>query len=161
MRKLLLALAACSHAPTAATVPDSPAPATTHAMPEVGPNTMGWTTWPHDKKLAYMKDTVSPAEKQIFATFEPVRYAYLTCETCHGQSARQRNYRMPNPDLPHLVGGKEGFMELAAKQPETLRFMQQVVAPETAKLLGYQVFDMDKHIGFSCYQCHVRADVKD
>ena len=67
---------------------------------------------------------------------------------------------MPNPDLPHLIGGKQGFMELAEKQPETLRFMQKVVVPETARLLGYPAFDMEKHVGFSCYQCHVREDVK-
>ncbi|HEX3763590.1 MAG TPA: hypothetical protein VHW23_33065 [Kofleriaceae bacterium] len=43
-------------------------------------------------------------------------------------------------------------MELAEKQPETLRFMQSVVVPETAHLLGYPAFDMEKHVGFSCYQ---------
>lgn len=101
-----------------------------------------------------------PAERDVFRSFEPVRYEYLTCETCHGQGARDGNYRMPNPDLPHLVGGKAGFQELKDKQPETLRFMQSVVVPATARLLGYPPFDMEKHVGFSCYQCHVRVDVK-
>jgi hypothetical protein len=50
---------------------------------------MGWPSWSHDKKLAYMKQTVLPAEKEIFSRFEPVRYAYLTCETCHGQRVHQ------------------------------------------------------------------------
>jgi hypothetical protein len=139
-----------------------PTPTPTHSvppLPEVGPNTLGWPTWTRDQKLAYMKRTVLPAEKEIFGRFEPVRFAYLTCETCHGQSARDGSYKMPNPDLPHLVGGKGGFMELRAKQPETLAFMQSVVVPETARLLGYPPFDMEKHVGFSCYQCHVRADV--
>jgi hypothetical protein len=122
---------------------------------------MGWPTWSHAKKLAYMTAIVLPKEREVFATFEPVRYATMTCETCHGSSARERDYKMPNPDLPHLVGGKQGFVELATKQRETLRFMQAVVVPETARLLGYPPFDMERHVGFSCYQCHVRADVKE
>nr|HEX4313642.1 hypothetical protein [Kofleriaceae bacterium] len=146
MRMMLLLLVACSHAPP---------------LPPVGDSTTGWTTWSHDQKLAYMEHTVLPAEREVFARFEPVRFASMTCETCHGQGARDGSYKMPNPDLPHLVGGKGGFEELYAKQPETLRFMQKVVVPETAKLLGYPPFDMEKHVGFSCYQCHVRADVAD
>ncbi len=122
---------------------------------------MGWTSWSHAKKLAYMKETVMPAEREIFGRFEPLRYAHMTCETCHGPGARDRSYRMPNPDLPHIVGGRGGFQELISKEPETVRFMQSVVGPETAKLLGYPVFDMEKHVGFSCYQCHVRDDVKE
>ena len=162
MRMLLLVLLACSHA---AVPPPSP-PADSHAaapppMPPVGPNSMGWPTWSHEKKLAYMKQTVMPAEREIFGRFEPLRFAGMTCETCHGQGARDGSYKMPNPDLPHIVGGRGGFQELADKQPETLRFMQSVVGPETARLLGYSEFDMAKHVGFSCYQCHVRADVKD
>ena len=144
MRLLVLALlVACAH-------PTPPLPPPPHGA---------WDTWSHERKLAYMKSTVLPAERAIFARFEPVRFAKMDCETCHGASAREGRYTMPNPDLPKLVGGKGGFEELARVQPETLRFMQQVVVPETAKLLGLPPFDMEKHVGFSCYQCHVRADV--
>lgn len=120
---------------------------------------MGWPTWSHEKKLAYMKQTVMPAEREIFGRFEPLRFSHMTCETCHGQGARDGSYKMPNPDLPHIVGAKHGFEEMIAKEPEVIRFMQQDVGPQTAKLLGYQEFDMPKHVGFSCYQCHVRDDV--
>lgn len=161
---LLLLLVACS--PAATPPPAPPAAASPRAsalppMPPVGANTMGWTTWSHEQKLAYMKQTVMPAEREIFGRFEPLRFASMTCETCHGQGARDGSFKMPNPDLPHVVGGRGGFQELADKQPETLRFMQQVVGPETARLLGYSAFNMEKHVGFSCYQCHVRQDVKD
>ena len=136
--------------------------ACTHALPPAPPPPQGeWTSWSHERKLEYMKSTVLPAERDVFARFEPVRFAKMDCETCHGASARAGRYTMPNPDLPKLVGGKGGFEELKRVQPETLRFMQQVVVPETAKLLGLPPFDMAKHVGFSCYQCHVRADVAD
>jgi hypothetical protein len=152
-----LALVAC-----AATLPIIPAPppATEPPLPEVGASSMGWPTWSRERKFAYMRDTVLPAEKAIFARFEPLRFASLSCETCHGQGARDGTYKMPNPDLPRLDGGRGGFQELLDKQPETLRFMQKVVAPETARLLGFPAFDMEKHVGFSCYQCHVRQSVE-
>src|SRR5689334_3601659 len=113
MRMPLLGLVfgACTHPAAPAPPPEQAAPPPDHVVPpipSVGENTMGWPTWSHDKKLAYMKQTVMPAEKEIFGRFEPVRFAYLTCETCHGQGARDGNYKMPNPDLPHLVGGKQG-----------------------------------------------------
>jgi hypothetical protein len=155
MRILVLVLVACQHASTPAPLP----PAV--PLPPVGPNTMGWPTWSHAQKLAYMTKTVMPAEREIFARFEPLRFADMTCETCHGQSARDHSYKMPNPDLPHIVGGPGGFEELFAKQPETVRFMQRSVGPETARLLGYAPFDMAQHVGFSCYQCHLREDVKE
>jgi hypothetical protein len=65
---------------------------------------------------------------------------------------------MPNPDLPLLIGGPEGFQELAAQEPQVLKFMQQTVVPETARLLGVPAFDMTAHVGFSCWQCHTRRD---
>src|SRR6267142_6559142 len=116
MRTLLLVLIACQPASTPAPTSPATAPPTSpvtdarHAstvpLPPVGPNTMGWPTWSHDKKLAYMKQTVMPAAREIFSGFEPVRFATMTCETCHGQGARDGSYKMPNRDLPHIVGGK-------------------------------------------------------
>ena len=167
MRTILLLgvlLVACGHAPTPPPAPPAAADPRASALPPlppVGPNTMGWTTWSHEQKLAYMKQTVLPAEREIFGRFEPLRFARMTCETCHGQGARDGSFRMPDPDLPHIVGGRGGFQELIARQPETVRFMQQAVSAETARLLGHPVFDMEKHVGFSCYPCHVRDDVKD
>src|SRR5215470_14716797 len=101
---LLILLIACSHATAPAPSPAAPADHVAPPIPSVGKNTIGWPTWSHEKKLAYMKQTVMPAEKEVFSRFEPVRFAYLTCETCHGQSARDGTYKMPNPDLAHLVG---------------------------------------------------------
>jgi hypothetical protein len=143
---MLIVLAAC-----AANAAPSP---TITAPPKPGE----WATWSHERKLEYMKSTVLPAERVVFRRFMPVRFAKFECENCHGSTAKERDYKLPNPDLAKLVGGKEGFQELADLEPNVLRFMQQSVVPETAKLLGLPAFDMEKHVGFSCYQCHTRAD---
>jgi hypothetical protein len=64
--------------------------------------------------------------------------------------------KMPNRDLPRLVGGKEGFQELADHEHDLLAFMQQRVVPETTRLLGLPAFDMKAHVGCSCFDCHTR-----
>ncbi|HEY6176214.1 MAG TPA: hypothetical protein VIX73_17285, partial [Kofleriaceae bacterium] len=126
--------------------------------PIAAPGPGEWATWSHDQKRAYMKTTVLGAERAVFATFEPARFRKLDCRTCHGHGALDGNFKMPNPDLPKLVGGPEGFGELARNEPQLLRFMQSVVVPETAKLLGVPAFDMQSHTGFSCFHCHTRSD---
>ena len=83
-----------------------------------------------------------------------MRYRDLSCRTCHGPGV-DKDYRMPNIELTRPIRGVEGFRELAAQEPEVLRFMQKAVVPATARLLGLPEFDMKAHTGFSCWQCHV------
>ncbi len=151
---LVVLVAACGGAP-AASPPAAP------AQPVASPGPGEWATWSHAQKLAYMQTTFIREEQKVFTAFEPVRFTRLECRTCHGVHAEERGYEMPNPDLPRLVGGKEGFGELADKQPAELTFMQASVVPETARLLGLPAFDMAKHVGFSCFQCHTRSDKPD
>ena len=166
MRTLIvLALAACTSGEAAPTTPaTTPAPVIQPAPIHPPPKPTGavaWSTWTHDQKLAYMKQTVMPAARELFAEWMPVRFAKMDCETCHGAGARDGTYKMPNPDLPKLVGGKGGFGEMIAKEHDTVKFMQATLAPKLADLLGYQRFDMASHTGFSCYQCHVEIGTAD
>ena len=64
---------------------------------------------------------------------------------------------MPNPDLPKWSGGADAFRELKERNPKALWFMQQVVVPVTARLIGVKEFDFASHTGFSCFQCHTRG----
>jgi hypothetical protein len=105
-----------------------------------------------------MKGGFMDAERAIFATWEPARYRDLSCRTCHGSGVDDGSYRMPNPELPTLSRGADGFKELAAKEPEVLRFMQKELVPATAHLLGVPEFDFASHTGFSCWQCHLPLD---
>jgi hypothetical protein len=168
---LAIASAGCAGGAAAPRPPSTGlAPATTDALassraadppiaaPIAAPGPGEWAAWSHEQKRAYMKTTVLAAERAVFARFEPVRFRKLDCRTCHGRGAVDGNFKMPNPDLPKLVGGAEGFGELAANEPRLLQFMQSVVVPETAKLLGVPAFDMKSHTGFSCFHCHTRSD---
>lgn len=134
--------------------PASAAPAAPPAAPGPGQ----WETWSRQQKLAYMRSTFMEAERKVFTEFEPFKFAKLDCKTCHGQGVFDGTFKMPNPDLPKLVGGAEGFGELARQEPKMLAFMQKRVVPETARLLGVPEFDFASHQGFSCFQCHTRSD---
>jgi hypothetical protein len=140
----------------------TPTPTATPApppQPQAPPGPGEWQTWSRAQKLAYMKSTVLPAEQKVFAEWEPNRFRVLACDDCHGTKAvADGTFRMPNPDLPKLCGGPECFKELAEREHDVLKFMQQKVVNETARLLGVPAFDMEKHVGFSCYQCHTRTE---
>lgn len=134
---------------------DPPASAVTTPIPIPGPGE--WQTWSRAKKFAYMKTTFMNAERALFTSWQPVRFRDFECRTCHGSAAvANGTFLMPNPDLPHVAPGADGFKELAAHEPDVLKFMQSRLVPETARLLGMPAFDFEKHTGFSCYQCHVR-----
>lgn len=155
MRMLLVALlSACTHEPVPRGMPiiepppHHPAPVPTGAVP--------WTTWTHEQKLEYMKTRVMPRARELFAQWMPVRFAKMDCETCHGSGARDGSYRMPNPDLPRIVGGRAGFQEMNDHERDAVTFMQRTLVPQMADVLGYAPFDFRTHTGFSCYQCHVQ-----
>jgi hypothetical protein len=133
----------------------SPASAAS-AAPPTPPGPGDWATWSHAQKLAYMKSTFIAQERDLFGSFEPSRYANLECQDCHGSGVRDGSFRMPNPELPKLAAGPDGFKDLATHEPEVLAFMQKRVVPETARLLGVPAFDFESHTGFSCFHCHLR-----
>jgi cytochrome c553 len=150
-----LSAACTASAPSAARATASTTAAPTPIQPTAPPGPHDWDSWSHDQKLAYMKATVVNSERAAFASFEPVRYVGFDCKTCHGSGARDGSYRMPNPDLPKLAGGSEGFRELAQHEPEVVAFMSKVKV-ETAKLLGMKPWDERTESGFSCFGCHMR-----
>jgi hypothetical protein len=152
--------AACASSPSgqgAARRPSLP-PGPSIPLSAGAPGPGEWSTWSHEQKLAYMKSGFIDAERAIFASWEPVRFQNLECRDCHGPGVADGSFRLPNPDLPHLAPGSDGFKELAAHEPEVLMFMQKRLVPETARLLGVPAFDFEAHTGFSCYQCHVRQE---
>ena len=102
-----------------------------------------------------MKDAVLPAEAPLFREYAPDRFAELTCKSCHGASADDGSYTMPNPALPKLAPGKLFAMEKT--NPKVFRFMYDVVTPRTSALLNIPEWSHKTKSGFGCFSCHPLA----
>ena len=113
-----------------------------------------WDKLSKDERKKYMKATILPAAKKMFASYDAKKYSKVTCATCHGPTAANGNFKMPNADLPKLPNSPAGFKELAEKKPEAMKFMAQTVKPTVAALLGMESWEPQKPTGFGCIGCH-------
>jgi cytochrome c553 len=104
----------------------------------------------------------------------------VTCETCHGADAKQRNWQMPGvralpePALrlaglehagssvdPQMRNAVYGYLAEEDKQ-SIAAYMRQVVMPGMAKLMHRPAYDFAKSYGYNrsraavgCYHCHL------
>ena len=104
----------------------------------------------------------------------------ITCETCHGRDAKDRDWHMPavaalpQPDLRdrgwEQFGGPMdaqmrnaiyGYLAQSGKQ-EKAAYMREVVLPGMARLLHRPAYDFTQPYGynrsrlaFGCYHCHL------
>jgi hypothetical protein len=104
----------------------------------------------------------------------------VTCETCHGDDAKQRNWRMPGvralpePELrlaglerarlwldPQVRNAVYGYLAEEDKQ-SIASYMRQVVMPGMARLMHRPAYDFAKSYGYNrsraavgCYHCHL------
>src|SRR5918995_136275 len=104
----------------------------------------------------------------------------VTCETCHGEDAKQRNWRMPGeralPEHELRLAGLErarlwldpqmrnavyGYLAEEDKQ-SIASYMRQVVMPGMARLMHRPAYDFAKSYGYNraraavgCYHCHL------
>lgn len=140
-----LALAACGG--EAAPPPSAPV-SSTPATPRLGE----WKTWTHDQKLAYMKDVFTPAEAPWFKQYDSTKFAELTCRSCHGPGADDGSFKMPNAALPKLAPGH--IHELEKTNPKAFAFMNEIVMPRSAELLGQYPWAHMTMSGFGCFGCH-------
>jgi hypothetical protein len=113
----------------------------------------------HDERKAYMQAAVLPSMAPLFLTHDSGRFGAFGCRTCHGSTARERAYRMPNPELPTLYPtGSAEQRATVEKHRATARFMHQLVTPGIRDLLGAPVYDPTTGAGFSCFHCHPRGE---
>ncbi|HXH06056.1 MAG TPA: hypothetical protein VNI83_05625 [Vicinamibacterales bacterium] len=128
----------------------------------------------------FMRDEVMPWARRVLG---PVVGGAdrVTCETCHGQDAERRRWRMPGVSalpypkvrgnrLEHTVGtGADPqlrnaiYADLAQDEElqETAAYMRQVVMPGMAALLHRPPYDFTRpyrenrrRFAFGCYHCH-------
>ena len=104
----------------------------------------------------------------------------VTCETCHGDDAKARNWRMPGvralpePELrlaglerarlwldPQMRNAVYGYLAEEDKQ-SIASYMRQVVMPGMARLMHRPAYDFAKSYGYNrsraavgCYHCHL------
>jgi hypothetical protein len=152
----LLAIAAVACAETTASAPTPatvPAAATPPAAAEVP-----WAEMNKDQRIDYMKSVVLPRMRQVFTSFSPDRYSKMNCMTCHGDSAADGSFKMPNPRLPKLPTTPDGFKKLAADKPAVMDFMKNEVKPKMAALLGTPEYNPETKSGFGCMECHTMAE---
>lgn len=109
-----------------------------------------WKSKTDEQKKAYMKGTVKPQMAELFSEFDGEKFAEFKCTTCHGPSARDGNFEMPNPELPKL----DDWEKLEAEKPKYMEFMKSKVEPQMAKLLDQKPFDPETKTGFGCSGCH-------
>jgi hypothetical protein len=119
-----------------------------------------WDKMNFAARKKYMKATVLPEMKKVFAAFDPKAYANVTCATCHGKDSAEKKFKMPNADLPKLPGptDRAAFMALAEKKPEVVKFMGTQVKPKMASLLGVAEWTPASPTGFACYNCHTHEE---
>ena len=150
------ALAGVPGALSAAEPAAAPAKAAAPAAKVVGPPDVAWKEMTPEQKGKYMKEVVTPKMKPVFQAFDADEFKKFGCPVCHGDKAKARKFKMPNPDLPSCPGNQAGFAPLMEKKPKMMKFMAETVKPQMAQLLGLPEFDPKKPEagGSACGNCH-------
>jgi hypothetical protein len=140
----------------------APAPAAAAPSPEAvaAGKKIDWAKMDENAKKAYMKKTVLPQMKKLFVGFDKKHYSNMNCQTCHGEKASEKKFKMPNAELPKLPQptDRAGFMALQQKKPEAAKFMGTQVKPTMAALLGKAEWSPTNPTGFGCYECHTKEE---
>jgi hypothetical protein len=146
---LVLALAACGSKKPTTTEPTGGSGEASGAPPKA------FADMDHAERIKLMKERVVPEMGAEMTAFDPKRWPKVECKTCHGKSAEDGTFKMPNPDLPKLDKSWFGPDVPADKKP-ILEFMHEKMKPHMAEILGEKQMDPAKPEagGFGCLDCH-------
>lgn len=150
------AIAACDKAPEAPATetpeaPEAPeAPETPEAeapSPEAEAAEKKWADMDFDERKKFMSKTYYPAMKEKFQAYDAKQFANFTCDTCHGENAKEVNFKMPNGNTPldaadPVANGKD-------MDEEMTKFMLEEVIPAGIEMLGEE--------DSKCLTCHEEA----
>jgi hypothetical protein len=157
-----LALLLMALARTSSAAPDAGAGAKV-----VGPPEVAWKDMTKEQKGKFMKAVVMPKMKPTFQSFDAKEFEKFNCATCHGKAGKEREFKMPNPEIHALPDNTPEFMALMKKKPtwpKWAKFMGEEVTPQMAALLGMPHFDPKKPVegAFGCAKCHtMKKGLKD
>src|SRR5262249_2127652 len=100
----------------------------------------------HDQRALFMEVKVLPVLGPMFHEFDPVRFAKVNCNTCHGSNPEANHFEMPG-DIKPL-----DFKNLP-KDP-IVGFMASQVKPKMAAILDQEPFNPATGTGeFGCTSC--------
>jgi len=117
-----------------------------------------WDQMSPDEKKRWMVTAVMKHMGPRFQRWKPEQYASFTCASCHGENPRERNFEMPNPELPALYPtGHPEQHRMVREHPEAVRFMFNEVTKPMMTLLGLPEYDPETRQGFGCFSCHPTA----
>lgn len=127
-----------------------------HALIGVHPPPVPFSQMSDSDQEMYMVGTVLPIAAESFRGYSEERFAQFECANCHGDDAAERHYEMPSRSLPPLAApGSPQWQHMEGTPAFT--FMNEVVTPETAILLGEERISADHPTGFGCFNCHPHA----
>ena len=148
---LALGLMACGGSKSA----DSKSTGKVSAIEAMGitPPDSPWEEMSVEDREFYMIGKVNPIMKELFAGYDAEEFGDFDCVHCHGEEMREIDFKMPAPSM-YIVPpeGTPGHRGMLSTFPDEVKFMQEVVTPSMAKLLGIE--------NFSCAGCHPSAPPK-
>jgi len=119
---------------------------------------MAWAEMSREDKRNYMSEAVMPRMAELFEEYDSERFAGFSCDGCHGEDMRSREFAMPNPGILALSAtGTPEQQQMVQEHPEMVRFMFNRVLPTMQQLLGAPDYDEATGDGFTCFACHTRA----
>ena len=146
-----LGVIACAETTAVDAAPRRPRPAP-RAAKEVA-----WADMVKEQRIDYMKSVVLPRMKQAFTQFNPDRYAKMNCMTCHGDSATEGSFKMPNPRLPVLPNSSRRLQGARRGQARGDGLHEERGEAEDGRLLGTPEWNPETKTGFGCMACHTTA----
>ena len=148
---LALGLMACGGSKSA----DSKSTGKVSAIEAMGitPPDSPWEEMSVEDREFYMIGKVNPIMKELFVGYDAEEFGDFDCVHCHGEEMREIDFKMPAPSM-YIVPpeGTPGHRGMLSTFPDEVKFMQEVVTPSMAKLLGIE--------NFSCAGCHPSAPPK-
>jgi hypothetical protein len=92
----------------------------------VGPPEVAWKDLTKDQRGKFMKAVVTAQDEDRLPDLRPKKFEKFNCATCHGKDAKEREFKMPNPnaDIHALPDSPEGFKALMAKKPDWPKLRQ-------------------------------------
>lgn len=141
--------------PATPETPEAEAPAPEAETPETAAADKTWSDMNFDEKKKFMATEYYPAMKDAFQGHDGEHYAKFTCNTCHGDNAKEVGFELPNDLIP--LSADDPIASGNDMDEETTKFMMEVVVPKTAELMDRPTWSPDTPKGVGCFTCHTKG----